>query len=285
MLWLKKSLQQMVKEMYIDTHSYDTTFRGVCDYLNIGMVAMIRFLDDCTRECVHQKCTDEDLFFERAEALIKKSNRQKVLDQILFYHLTRRLNSEPSLSSRNLFECITGDGPLATFFRSYGIEFKEVGGCLRLFRNEKLVQLSKTCHLMGRLGDVSDAPDFCVNGFMFKEHLEADSYRGTLQNAPEFISDVADALKEPNIVTDYASQSTYYCYEYRLPLKMVIFDDNQELKQSKKASHFLKEVLYYLFCHYKESTQLMGGFHGHYLRIDDKANIPENFFVKGEKIF
>ena len=66
---------------------------------------------------------------------------------------------------------------------------------------------------------------------------------------------------------------------------MVIFDDKQELKQSEKASYFLREVLYYLFCHYKESNQLMGGFHGHYLRIDDKANIPENFFVKREKIF
>ena len=38
---------------------------------------MIRFLDDCTRECVHQKCTDEDLFFERAEALIKNPIAKK----------------------------------------------------------------------------------------------------------------------------------------------------------------------------------------------------------------
>lgn len=99
------------------------------------------------------------------------------------YHLSRRLDGTDIHVNQNLKQLLLESSPLSMFFRKYKVTFTDNEGHIDMYykgmiqplHNEYLYDRGNMYYLRSRLS-YNKVQDFCVNGFVFRSHLEQNSY-------------------------------------------------------------------------------------------------------------
>lgn len=275
--------------MYIDTHSYDTMLKGACDYFNVTSLELLNFFITTADICIHEKCCNGDLLNDEIDKFIKQNTPKQNIDKILFFHLGRRLNSGDTIGGNNLYELLTNETPLSNFLAKHNVTFSIKDGHLEINENGMQVSLentfeSKVCYLRSRLGYNVGREDFCFNGFAFKDLIYKNHYAINLYQGPEFITQLSSLLKRSDIENDYFDNSTYYCFEYLVPLELILFDNSDKLNQGEKVIYFLEQLLMRLFEYTRTNSEYMFDDDNPILRLADNVNMPNEYYCNREII-
>lgn len=262
--------------MHLKTYSKELMECSICNYLNITKETLYEFF---------QKVSSRNEF----NAFITSHLPEKQIDQILFFHLSRRLDSaQDSFVGYNLFELLSTKNALSEFLNRHGVQFAPCDGHLNLYHRGSLIPLESleedpVPYLKWRLGYIETEKDFCFNGFAFKDLLY--SRNGSIQqfrNAPEFVNMLAMFLKRSDLGEAYFKNSKYYCFEYCVPIDRVLFDDASKMSLNSKKVYLVNQVLHRLYDYFSSKDEYMHDDDNPVLRLLDNEHMPEKYFVKRE---
>jgi len=276
--------------MYIDTHSQETMEHSICDYLHITKEELLSVFDIAGKAAQTEYYLDNDKFNHVINEFIDSHMPGISIDQILFFHLTRRLNAAQNIyEGNNLADLLTKKNAMSDFLKKHEVEFLLNNGHLDLFYKGSLVSLERTYeenvpYLRARFGYNKGREDYCFNGFLLKDLLYKNNYAHELSDVPEFIGVLATFLNRRDIGTDYYENSTYYCFEYCIPLDKVLFDNNENLSYEEKQKYLLNQIMHRLYDYTVTELRYMFDHDNPILRLKDKDTMKEEYFVSREKI-
>ena len=276
--------------MYIDTFTKDSMIFSICDYLNVDHHTLTTFLSQAAQKANNSHYFDDDVFNRELNNFIYSHLPHNCIDEILFFHLSRRLNdSINDHTGHNLMDLLTTFSPLSEFLKAHNVEFSKNETEIEIFHRGKFKSLENSCdsdalYLRRRLGYNTKFKDFCFNGFAFKDMLYRNDYARDLFNLPEFIGILAQFLRRPDIANDYLEQSSFYCYEYLLPIKNVLFDDNEDMPNEQKCIYLLNRVLNRLSDYQCYHIDDMYDRDNPMLRLDDFDTMHSKYFIGKELI-
>ena len=225
--------------MYIDTHTKESMEESVCDYLEVRKYQLEKLFEEVW------KSKNEYEMIKKIFDFITEHRNKKVIDEILLFHFSRRLNEDNDYTEYNLYDVLTKDTALSKFLKKYDIIFKIKEECLELFYNGKLETFENVRDdlyftIQKRMG-YGYYKDYCFNGLAFKSEIMNNYYKRHLYNGPEFLSCLLQSIKREDIYIKYQSSSIYYLFEYKVPLNKVIFTTESELSlNEKKIKLYLK---------------------------------------------
>ena len=117
-----------------------------------------------------------------------------------------------------------------------------------------------------------------------KDLLYKNSYTSNLSGVPEFLGQLVTCLGCKSVGWKYVENSAYYCYEYRLPLALVMFDDHDNYSDEMKQRYLLRCVLQRLYQYQTSDIRYMFDHDNPILRLADDYTIPSEYYVTREKI-
>ena len=274
--------------MFIDTHSKDTMEKSITEYLTITKDELYNMIKKASTSACNDKYFNSDIFDNLINDFITKHISNKQIDQILLFHLGRRLNNAAHIKCGNtLFDLLTTKNEFSDFLTQHKVYFKNNNGHLDLYYNDNKKSLDNTYeahipYVRSRVGYNSGREDYCFNGFAFKDLLYKNSYARELEDVPEFIGVLATFLKDRTIGTDYYEQSTYYCYEYLIPIEIALFDDNEKMSLSDKKIYIVNQVIHRLHDYHYSNSKYMYDNDNPILRLGDFCTMDAKYFVKKE---
>ena len=276
--------------MYIDTHTKETMQQAVCQFFNIAVEELYQLFEIAGKISCTQNYMDGDKFNNVINEFIDFKMPNKPIDQILFFHLGRRLNSVGNCGEgKNLFELLSTENAMSKFLKNHEVAFQSNEGHLDLYYKGKLMSLNNiekeyVPYLRWRLGYNSNRIDYCFNGFMLRDLLYRNNYARELYDVPEFIGVLATFLRNRNIETDYFRNSKYYCFEYLVPIEKVYFDDVENLPKEGKQQYLLNQVLHRLYDYTVTDIRYMFDHDNPILRLVDDDVMQEEYFITKEEI-
>lgn len=276
--------------MYIDTHSEISMKNSIYEYLGITPKELSQLFKTASKASSREFYFDDNIFNKKLNEFICSHLPNKQIDQIMFFHLSRRLNStQNNLVGNNLFDLLSTNNELSDFLKNYNVKFLPHNGHLELYYKGKLKSLENTfdtnvCYLKRRLGYIKGREDFCFNGFAFKDLLYKNNYARELFDVPEFIGALATFLNCNDIGTNYYLNSKYYCFEYCVPIDKVIFDCNCKMSTDYKKIYIINRVLYRLYEHSTTSIRNMYDNDNPVLRLSDSDTMQQEYFITKEEI-
>ncbi|WP_282746545.1 DUF1643 domain-containing protein [Peptostreptococcus stomatis] len=251
--------------MIIDTHTKNSIENSLAEYLNITIDELnkyINMVNNKSRDGIH---FDGTIFEEEVSKIIDDLKPQRKIDDLYFYHLSRRINETGNYNtnntSNNLKKLLLSESPISTFLKSHEITFIEKDGHPVLVYNNNIYNLDDTtdyrvCYLRKRLGYNNGWEDYCINGFVLRDQLMKNDYTGQLNRCPEIISSISSFLNKPEIQEDYYNKSTYFCYMYKLPISEIIFDEKDKLNDEEKVKYFVAGLFNRLADYKKNSAYI-----------------------------
>ena len=276
--------------MFLNTYTKDGMQQSVCEYLKVSYFEVKDLFRYASRQANKNTYFDGDIFNQILDNFIIKNAPKDQIDEILFFHLTRRLNScIDDYNGHNLINLLTKKNPFSDFFKEHRVEFVENDGKIDLIHRSKIKSLDGTwdtnaLYLRGRFGYNKGREDFCFNGFAFKDLLCKNSYTRELSGVPELVGVLANFLNRTDIAQDYYEQSTYLCLEYKIPMDKVIFDDDDKILPNKKMFYLLNRILNRLFEYENYHIDDMNDYDNPILRLNDNDTMSSEYFVKKEKV-
>ena len=266
--------------MYIDTRNQSTMLFSVSKFFGLSAFEFKSALDTLIQD-------DDEKTIEK---FLKEHKPAYPLDQMLFFHLSRKINTSTDNSLYNLRDLLTLNTPISQFLSQYGISFRAEKSKIIPYLDGTQLNLSKiesdrVDHVKTRLGWYSSSPpDFAVNGFAFADSIKHNSYYNQLGQCPEFIRELSEVLGNDQICHDYAAQSSYYLLTYCVPLEIVLFDAHQRYLSKHKTQEFLKIVLKKLIKYNTFPYQVSDDEDNIALRLSDNANLDEKYLLFMVKI-
>lgn len=276
--------------MYIDTRSRATMELSICDYLGVTKVELLTIFDIASKAAQIEHYLDGDKLNQVINDFIDSHMPNTPIDQVLFFHLTRRLNAaQNSFVGTNLANLLTTENTMSDFLKKHDVEFSLNNGHLDLFYKGSLVSLERIYeenvpYLRSRFGYNKGREDFCFNGFLLKDLLYKNSYARELSDVPEFIGVLATFLKQRDIGTDYYENSTYYCFEYCIPIEKVLFDNDEKLSYAEKQKYLINQILHRLYDYSVTEIRYMFDHDNPVLRLADDDMMEEEYFVSSEEV-
>ena len=276
--------------MYIDTHTKKSMEKSICDYLGITSDVLNGLFEYAGNEAQQGKYLDVDRLDRVFDDFIISNMPTTLIDEILFFHLSRRLNSaEGSVVTNNLFDLLSTKNEMTMFLEEHDVEFSVCSNHLEIIYRGKKVSLEDSYrdnipYLRWRLGYNQERIDYCVNGFMLKDLLYRNSYTRELYDVPEFIGILATFLRRRDIGTDYFDNSKYYCFEYCLPLDKVLFDEEDKLSDNEKQKYLLNQILNRLYEYHTHDVTFMFDHENPIIRLIDSDTMGEKYDVTQEEI-
>lgn len=271
--------------MYIDTHSRITMMRSICSYLNVSIYDLYYLFNNA------KKIKDVDEIHSIFKKFLNDHITNVIIDEVLFFHLSRRLNNDNDCNiANNLFDLLSTENSITLFLKEHQIEFSPCNNkYLKLIYKGKeipLDQMSKfpVKYIKKRLGYFEDYLDFCVNGFLLRDLLCYNEYKSKLIKAPEFIISLSYLLEDTSIETDYTKNSKFYCFEYLVPLKNIVFDGKDNLDSQEKLIYLLINVLDRLYKHHTSYKNINDDDNNPIIRLSDKDTMKKEYFLKKEEI-
>ena len=276
--------------MYMNTHTKETMEKSICSYLCTTPKDLCDLFDIAGREAQQEKFIDGDRLNRVLNSFIDAHMSEPLIDEVLFFHLSRRLNAAKDCNTgNNLFDLLSTKNAMSLFLKEHDVEFEVFDKHLNLIYKGKEVSLEDTNkehipYLRWRLGHNANRIDFCFNGFLLKDLLYRNSYARELYDVPEFIGRLATFLKRRDIGTDFFENSRYYCIEYRIPLEKIMFDDNEKLETEKKVRYLLNQILNRLYEYHTSNVRYMFDHDNPIIRLADSDTMDKKYYVSKEEI-
>lgn len=276
--------------MYIDTHTKESMQQAVCQIFNITVEELYQLFERAGQASCTENYMDVDKFNNVINQFIDLKMSDKPIDQILFFHLGRRLNSAGNCGEgKNLFELLSTENAMSTFLKNHKVTFQPNEEHLDLYYKGKIISLDNNekeyiPYLRWRLGYNTNRIDYCFNGFMLRDLLYRNNYARELYDVPEFIGVLARFLRNRNIGTDYFQNSKYYCFEYLVPIDKVYFDYAEGLPKEGKQRYLLNQALHRLYDYTVTDIRYMFDHDNPILRLADDDVMQEEYFVTKEEI-
>lgn len=224
------------------------------------------------------------------ESFINQRYKNGLINEILFFHLSRRLNgTEDNVVGRNLLDLLTTENEFSLLLSKKGIKFTKGEQHIEVYHRGKLIDWNKcwsgnSSYMQLRLGYFKGREDFCFNGFAFKDQLYKTTYARNLSGVPEFLGQLIECLERKDIGYYYIENSSYYCYEYKVPLDRVLFDDDEKLSGISKEKHIIKCVLQRLDSYRCGDVEYTCDHDNPILRLRDDDILEAEHFVSKEII-
>lgn len=99
--------------MYINTHTRETMEKSICDYLSIEARELLEVF---SKAPYINAFLDIDEFMEAIDNFLLQHKPKKQINEILFFHLTRRLiSSNDDVTGYNLVNLLTTDNTISSF--------------------------------------------------------------------------------------------------------------------------------------------------------------------------
>ena len=229
--------------MYINTHSKDGLITSMLEVLNIRNSELDELLETCYEKFQknhHVFILDNqyDYFFD-----FVKQHLCKKIDQVLFTHISRRLDN--SNISCGLKEVLSQESSLKLFLEKHGITFKcaqdiqlLIDGQVYVYDENKFVER----YLKQRL-----TLDYDLKGYVFKDGVASELY----EDVPDIINYLDNMVE---ISDDYIENSTCFQFVYVTPIENIYFEGYDELDFQEKQYHIVTKALQRLyFYRYDES--------------------------------
>lgn len=270
--------------MYIDTYTRDGMEKSICDIFQLHPLELREKLI-----MIDRAASDDDDFIVRLDSFIIE-NAVNYPDEILLFHLSCRLHgTEDDVEGRNLAALLLTENPLSSLLKRAKIEFRQGEQHIEVYYKGQIVDWDEcmrgnSAYMKARLGYYKGREDYCFNGFAFKDLLYKNSYARELYGMPEFLGQLTECLQCKALDKYYMENSTYYCYEYKLPLSMVMFDDHDTYSDSLKQKYLISCVLQRLYQYQTSNPRYMFDHDNPILRLPDDYTIPSNYYVGREMI-
>ena len=276
--------------MVIDTTSREGMESSLAHLMGVSVPELYQYIEAAADSAIEgQWCFNQDLFDKAMEDFYSDMIEQELPDEILFFHLSRRLNGSENEISYNLKELLTSNNSFSDFLNAHQITFRKgAGNRIILCYRDRQISLENTmstdvCYLRSRLGYNSGREDFCFNGFAFRDLLMKNQYTRRLQGCPELLKCLERYLRIKGLTEHYAEKSEYYCFMYKFPIEHVIFDGKDDLTVEKKQFHLLNQVAYRLY-QYSRDSRYIYDHDNPILRLKDDANASIDYMVSTEII-
>lgn len=249
--------------MIIDTTSCMGMENSLANLMEISVPELYQYIEAAADSAKKdQWCFNQDLFDKAMEDFYSDMIEQELPNEILFFHLSRRLKGSENEISYNLQELLTSKNSFSDFLNAHQVTFRKgAGNKIVLYYRDIQISLENTMstdvsYLRSRLGYNTSRVDFCFNGFAFLDSLMKNDYTRQLQDCPEILECLGRYLRIKGLVKDYAKKSEYYCFMYRFPMERVIFDGKDNLTIEEKQLHLLNRVAYRLYLYSGDSRYL-----------------------------
>ena len=237
--------------MYINTRSYQDMKISICEILNIDN----KQLDDLLENCYQQFQVNHPVFIldDQYQYFLDYVKKHLIidLDEILFIHLSRRLDDDNN--GYNLIDVLTKDTALSAFFKKYGITFK-YDGVIRIFKNNLEIDLlndDEVCnYLRYRFGYV--IKDYSIKGYAFGDALNNNDNYEMIQAGPELFQFIYNFVDD-DLIDDFIENSKLYQFDYLLPFNQIWFENYEELNDQEKQYHLVVKVLQRLYAYKYEN--------------------------------
>lgn len=276
--------------MVIDTTSREGMESSLTHLMGVSVPKLYQYIEAAAVSAIKgQWCFNQGLFNEAMEVFYSDMIEQELPDEILFFHLSRRLKGTENETSYNLHELLTSNNSFLEFLNAHQITFRKgAGNRIILCYRDRQISLENTmstevCYLRSRLGYNSGRKDFCFNGFAFRDLLMKNQYTRQLQDCPEILECLERYLRIKGLVEDYAEKSKYYCFMYKFPIENVIFDGQDDLIVEEKQLHLLNQVAYRLY-QYSGDSRYLCDYDNPILRLKDDDNVSVDYLVSTEII-
>ena len=270
--------------MYIDTHTKERMEESICNLFNMHPLELYEQL-----LLLDRSSKDENDFENKLDFFI--SEKSTIFpDEILLFHFSRRLKgSESETEGRTLADLLLSESQLSAFLKENGIEFSKGDQHIEVIYKGRVVDWDKCWYgnpgyMKLRLGYYKGREDFCFNGFAFKDLLYRNNYARELSGVPEFLGQLVECLQCDSVGWRYMENSEYFCYEYKLPLSVVMLDDYDHYSDSLKQRCLLRCVLQRLHKYQILPLKYMFDHDNPPLRLADNYTIPPQYYVGREKI-
>ena len=164
--------------MVIDTTSREGMENSLAHMMSISVPELYQYIEAAADSATEgQWCFNQDLFDGAMKEFYSDMIEQELPDEILFFHLSRRLKGSENEISYNLQELLMSKNSFSEFLNAHQITFRQgTGSRLILCYRDKYISLENTmstdvCYLRSRLGYNTGREDFCFNGFAFRDLL------------------------------------------------------------------------------------------------------------------
>lgn len=270
--------------MYIDTHSRESMEKSVCDIFRMHPLELREQL-----LLMGSVTSSNNDYINKLNEFIA-NNCIKYPEEILLFHLTRRLHgAEEETKGRNLADLLLSVNPFSSFLHENGIDFSKEKQYIDVIYKGKTVDWDKCwngnpSYMKSRLGYLKGREDFCFNGFALKDLLYRNNYARNLSGLPEFLGQLVECLDCESVGWKYIKNSEYYCYEYKLPIEVVMFDDHDNYSETLKQRYLLQCVLQRLYQYQTSDISYIFDQDNPVLRLADDYTIPSEYYVGKEKI-
>ena len=128
--------------MFIDTHSREAMEQGICNYFNISLREFLVLFAKAGRKSQKEYYIDGDIFNNVINNFIDAKMPNTPVDQVLFFHLSRRLNSaKDNQTGKNLYDLLSTENETTEFLKNHDVEFSPVDKHLELIYKGKVVSL------------------------------------------------------------------------------------------------------------------------------------------------
>lgn len=272
--------------MYIDTHSKESMEKSVCEILKITPSELYTNLSKMGED----NTGDYDGYVCDLESFISQHYQKGTIDKVLFFHLSRRLKgTENDTDGQNLLNLLTTENAFSSMLCKHGIVFSKGENHIDVFHNGMLVDWDKcwngnSSYMKSRLGYFKGREDYCFNGFAFKDILYKNSYARNLSGVPEFLGGLIECLNRKDIGSSYMKNSSYYCYEYCIPISRVLLDGHDNYSDYLKELYLIKSVILRLDCYTSSNVRFMIDDDNPILRLRDNDNLESEYFISKEHI-
>lgn len=244
--------------MYINTATKETMEASISKILGITNTQLEELFDNCyKRYQENQRVFILDDLYDYLKSYVE-THRKCGLDEVMFYHFSRRLNNEEDDHGYNLAHVLTKDTSLSRFLNTYGITFQYDKQKLHMYVNQCEIDFNQSTdypyiYLKQRFD--KDFKDLSIGGFAFMEEIEHSSFYEIASGGPEFFGYLYEFLEDDDaLIDEFINLSSFYRFEYVVPLKDIYFEDYEDLNALEKQCHMIVKTLQRLYF-YKYDAQ------------------------------
>lgn len=270
--------------MYINTSTKESIESSVFELLNINQDELYSLLEECyQRYAVDHQVFMLDDQYDFFYSFVKE-NMKTVLDQVMFIHLSRRIDNGDD-NGYGLIDMLTRDNSLSSFLKTYGISFKCEDNQIKIYVNDQEVDIKdKESYGYKNLQQKIDLKyDIEFSGYALKHNIDKLREYSVLMEGPEILGFLfLLGVDDNHIIDTFTEKSRFYQFEYVVPLKDIIIDAYEDLDDQEKQYHLVVKAIQRLYL-YKYDKDFIGE-DCSILRMKDNQILDSKYLINKVKL-